>query len=97
MEISLKDLKNLQANGAVFILDVRENWELLQKSIEGVIHIPLGQLPQQYEVLPHGVPIYVLCKSGHRSWHATLFLRKKGFEAYNLQGGIENFFLNSFY
>ena len=58
--------------------------------IDGSIHIPLnsilagaiGQLDPQKTTV-------VVCRSGNRSELATLMLRARGFEAFNLAHGLE--------
>jgi rhodanese-related sulfurtransferase len=71
------------------VLDVREEHEL---AIAGfpmpVVHIPLGGLPQRFEELPKGRQIVCACRSGARSAHAAQFLRQRGYDAVNLEGGI---------
>ena len=34
-------------------------------------------------------PIAVICRTGNRSELATMMLQARGFEAYNVQGGME--------
>lgn len=72
------------------LLDVRESHELDIARIPGaaVTHIPLGQLPQRLAELDKALPVAVLCRSGARSAQATHFLRRQGFDASNVAGGI---------
>lgn len=75
--------------GALTVLDVRESWERRAGMISGSVHIPLGELPGRIAELPQGRPIVVVCRSGRRSARATAFLRARGFDAENLDGGMK--------
>lgn len=44
MHITVKDLKILQTQEPVFIVDVRETWELLEQSIDGALIFAWGTL-----------------------------------------------------
>ena len=69
-------------------LDVREPFELNIAKIENTILIPLGDLPNSLDKLDKNKEIIVLCRTGNRSHHATRFLIQKGFNAKNMDGGI---------
>jgi rhodanese-related sulfurtransferase len=74
----------------VQILDVREGWEWDAGHIEGSAHIPLNDLlGGRMENLDQSRPVVAVCKSGNRSEVAALMLRARGYEAHNLQGGVE--------
>lgn len=74
----------------VQVVDCREAYEWNAGRIEGSIHIPLnsilagatGQLDAEKTTV-------VVCRSGNRSELATLMLRARGFEAFNLEHGLE--------
>ncbi|HEY6359397.1 MAG TPA: rhodanese-like domain-containing protein, partial [Vicinamibacterales bacterium] len=70
------------------LVDVREPSEAAICKIEGSLLVPLSSLPNRLEDLPTDRPIVVHCKVGGRSARATAMLRAKGFDAYNLSGGI---------
>lgn len=70
------------------LLDVREDAEIAQSSLPGIIHIPLMQLPDRLDELDHEQPVAVICRSGARSGHATALLIHEGFTAANVQGGM---------
>lgn len=72
----------------VQFLDVREFYEFDAGHIEGAIHVPLRRLPEKLELLDPGRPVVVACQIGQRSDIAARFLIDKGFEAYNLEGGM---------
>lgn len=70
-----------------FILDVRSEEEYEEKSVKNSVNIPLDELDVRYTELPDQ-KIYVLCRSGARSLEAAKFLKIKGFEVCNIEGGI---------
>jgi rhodanese-related sulfurtransferase len=75
----------------VSIVDVREADEYDAMRVPGVIHIPLGQLPERVDELPTG-RLYVMCASGRRSARATQLLEAQGHDAVNVLGGITEWF-----
>jgi rhodanese-related sulfurtransferase len=70
-------------------VDVREPYEWAEGRIEGSIHIPLRELKQRYGEIPGDRTVIVVCQVGQRSELAAGFLAQNGFEAFNLEGGLE--------
>lgn len=73
------------------IVDVREQWEWNAGRIEGAVHIPLNDLLSGGDkgMLDQGTPVVLVCKTGSRSELATLMLQARGYQAENLEGGME--------
>jgi rhodanese-related sulfurtransferase len=73
------------------IVDVREPYEWEAGHIDGSIHIPLAEVMAGGEQgrLSTDRPVVIVCRSGNRSELATLMLQARGFEAHNLEGGVE--------
>ena len=65
----------------VFILDVRENWEVEKGKIEGSCHIPLGSLRDRLQELPKDKDIIVVCQIGQRAYVASCILQQRGYRA----------------
>jgi rhodanese-related sulfurtransferase len=88
--MTVHELKMLLENRQkIFLLDVREPDEWNFARIGGT-NIPLGELSQRYEEIPHNSPIVCICHHGIRSAQAVQFLRSTGFEEiHNLSGGID--------
>lgn len=79
----------LEENPELYVLDVREPFELDICRIEGTWEIPLGQLPQRYAEVPKDRDVVVHCKMGRRSAQAVEFLKSQGYtRVKNLAGGI---------
>jgi rhodanese-related sulfurtransferase len=77
----------LVANGAT-LLDVRESGEWRAGHAPRAIHIPLSQVTSRMGRLASDKPVVVMCASGSRSRLAAGRLRKAGFRATSLAGGI---------
>jgi len=74
----------------VQIVDCREQYEWDAGRIETAVHIPLNQIMAGATGDLDGErPVVVVCRSGNRSELATMMLQARGFEAYNLEGGME--------
>jgi rhodanese-related sulfurtransferase len=74
----------------VQIVDCRETYEWVAGRIDGAVHIPLnGIMAGALGDLDAARPVVVVCRSGNRSELATLMLQARGFDAHNLEGGME--------
>ncbi len=69
------------------LVDVRTPSEVAAETLDG-LSLPLDALPDRLDALPREGPIVVLCRSGGRSARATALLRRHGFEAHNVRGGL---------
>jgi rhodanese-related sulfurtransferase len=74
----------------ILLLDVRTTQERSFQHITGSLHIPLQQLQKRiHELQSHrNREIVCYCQSGSRSLSAALILRKQGYQAASLRGGI---------
>ena len=70
------------------LIDVREPHEYRICRIPTAKLIPLGELPKRLNELNPSVEIVAHCKSGMRSAKAVDLLKKNGFRARNMKGGI---------
>ena len=80
----------------VQIVDVREPYEWEAGRIEGAIYIPLNSLMGGAgdDELTTDRPVVVVCRSGNRSELGTLMLKARGYDAHNLEGGMEDWARN---
>jgi rhodanese-related sulfurtransferase len=90
-EIMPEAVHSLRERGENFVLlDVREPWELQTAHIEGVTHIPMGDIPMHVQELDPDQHIVVVCHHGVRSLNVTHWLRQQGFESVqSMRGGID--------
>jgi rhodanese-related sulfurtransferase len=88
--MTVEELKEMADRGeAPVVIDVREAHELAIASFPmPVLHIPLGTLPARVAEIPAGARVVCACRSGGRSAQAAQFLRQRGVDAVNLEGGI---------
>lgn len=75
----------------VQLVDCREPYEWQAGRVEGAIHIPLNAIMAGAGGdLDPAKPVVVICRSGNRSELATMMLQARGFQATNLEGGMES-------
>ncbi|MGX7418596.1 rhodanese-like domain-containing protein [Carnobacterium gallinarum] len=68
------------------LLDVRTTEEYQRGHISTAKNVPLNKISNyKYK---HSSEIYVICQSGMRSKQATNILKKKGYQAINVRGGM---------
>jgi rhodanese-related sulfurtransferase len=80
--------KALLLDGAAS-LDVREPEEYAAGHIEGAIHVPLGSLAANSNLVPRDRPVVVYCGHGERASTGASLLETAGFRyLVNLDGGI---------
>ena len=95
-QTSVKEVRNvdvaeasvLATNPEVVVLDVRTAREFASGKIDGAVNIPLNTVTNKAEGLDKSKKYLVYCRSGVRSRRAAMILARKGFEVYNLKGGI---------
>lgn len=82
----------LQKDTTVVVLDVRTPQEFKSETghLKDAILIPVQELESRLKELePYkNKTIIAVCRSGNRSGKAAALLKEKGFEAFNLEGGI---------
>ena len=79
------------ADGEAVIIDVREQNEIAQASINGAIHLPMSAFDPSRLPTDSGKKIVFFCAHGMRSIQVSRHLLANGLldEAYNLTGGLE--------
>lgn len=71
-----------------YLLDVRERDEWTAGHVPGALHIPMGELQTRHPEIASDRPVYVICRSGHRSGHAARALAEAGWDARNVADGM---------
>ncbi|GGS18416.1 MULTISPECIES: rhodanese-like domain-containing protein [Actinokineospora] len=71
------------------LLDVREQDEWDAGHAPGALHIPMGELAGRLDELPDA-PLHVICRSGGRSARVTAYLNANGWDAVNVEGGMQS-------
>ncbi|WP_300347881.1 FAD-dependent oxidoreductase [Clostridium sp.] len=78
-QVNVDKVRELVESGA-YIIDVREEGEFERGHIKGAKNIPLSQLRERVNEVPKDIPVYVHCRSGQRSYNATLALQNLGYD-----------------
>jgi rhodanese-related sulfurtransferase len=79
----------LHREGAVQLIDVREDYEWEAGRIAGARHIELQAVAAEAGSLDREKPVVFYCRVGGRSAMAAGAFRGAGFAAYSMEGGIE--------
>ena len=79
----------IQSGKDVLLLDVREPWEHQVARIGSSQLLPMNELPGRLGSIDRSRAIVVYCHHGVRSDMAAEWLRSQGFDAKNLEGGID--------
>lgn len=92
MSISAREALKLIAKNATNarfkIIDVRTLPERQAIHIPHSEHIPLDQIPKKVGSLSKENTYLIYCRAGIRSLDATLYMKKHGLDAINMEGGI---------
>mgnify|MGYP002713028086 CR=1 FL=1 len=87
--IHVSDLQEkINDKNGLYLLDVRTMGEYRDGHIPGAASIPLDRLEARLTKLSKNKEIICICRSGSRSKRATRLLQKAGFNATNMQGGM---------
>ena len=71
------------------LLDVREQDEWEAGHAPQARHIPMSELAGRLEELPSDQEVLVICRSGGRSARVTAYLNANGWDARNVDGGMQ--------
>jgi hydroxyacylglutathione hydrolase len=70
-------LAKASEDGAPQVLDVRRNLEFHASHVPGAAHVPLHELIERMDEVPHG-EVWVHCQSGHRASIAASLIARAG-------------------
>lgn len=71
------------------IVDVREPHEWHAGHIEGARHIPMGDLSHRQDEIATDRKVVCVCRSGARSGQVADALAQAGYDAENMDGGMQ--------
>lgn len=89
--ITLGELKKLQKQGNVRLVDVREPERYEKGHIPEAVSIPYSEESDFLEQFQKTGVIVICCDRGNLSARVTLRMRKAGYPAYSLAGGYEGY------
>lgn len=86
--IHINEVRPLYEEGGCFI-DLREPNEFARGHIKDSLNIPLSEFRDRLNEFPTDRPLYLYCRSGHRSYSAIRALQQLGItDVYNVEGGF---------
>ncbi|AXK46006.1 rhodanese-like domain-containing protein [Brachybacterium saurashtrense] len=75
------------------LIDVREQSEWDAGHAPAAQHLPASSLLENLEQLPEDdAALYIVCRTGGRSFQVSQWLNANGFEAINVGGGMDQWF-----
>ena len=89
-QMNVMELEQQFNKGCITIIDVREPNELKICKIADSISIPLDRIPSEIGTFDNCKKYAIICHSGFRSQIATEYLNQRGFNCYNVRGGIDS-------
>jgi rhodanese-related sulfurtransferase len=87
--VSPDEVKQLLDAGEIQLVDVREQYEWDAGRIAGARHIELTKLTGEADSIDRETPVVFSCRVGSRSAMAAKAFRASGYDAYNLEGGLQ--------
>src|SRR3954447_10253466 len=90
----MSDLSNVQdvhdRLSEIQLVDVREPYEWEAGRVDGAVPIPVNAIMSGAGGdLDKDTPVAVICRPGNRSELATMMLQARGYDAHNVEGGME--------
>ena len=79
-------MAELQREGSIQLIDIREDYEWEAGRIPGARHLTLGELTAQAETIHRETPVVFYCRVGGRSAMAANAFRRAGYDAYTMTG-----------
>lgn len=96
-QVNVDKVRELVENDNI-IIDVRERGEYANGHIKGAINIPLSELRERVNEIPKDKLVYLHCRTGQRSYNATLALQNLGFDnVINITGSFLGVSLYEYY
>ena len=89
--MSPKALKELTEQGSeeIYVVDLRSAEDYAKGYIEGAVNLPYGKgMQKEFDKLPTDKTLVLQCYSGQTASQTMAALRIKGYNAYNLSGGM---------
>jgi rhodanese-related sulfurtransferase len=78
----------MQRDGELALIDVRQPDEWEAGRIGGARHVVLEELPSRADSIARDRPVVFCCRSGNRSAMAADAFKLAGYDAHNMAGGM---------
>ncbi|MEH6944764.1 rhodanese-like domain-containing protein [Bacillus sp. JJ722] len=89
--ISADQLKSrMEADEELYIIDVREDYEVANGMIPNAVHIPMNDIPNKLDLLDQQREYIIVCAGGVRSENVCHYLLANGYNVVNMEDGMYN-------
>ncbi len=88
MDVAPDRVAELQRDGSIQLIDIREAYEWEAGRIPGARYLPLGELTARADTIQRATPVVFYCRVGGRSAMAANAFRRAGYDAYTMTGGL---------
>jgi rhodanese-related sulfurtransferase len=88
MDVSPERVAELQREGSIQLIDIREPYEWEAGRIPGARFVTMGELQAQAPTIDGDTPVVFYCRVGGRSAMAAMAFRRAGYDAYTMTGGL---------
>jgi hydroxyacylglutathione hydrolase/adenylyltransferase/sulfurtransferase len=88
VDVAPEKVRELHAQGAIQLVDVREPYEWEAGRVAGARHVELERLASEAGSIDRDRPVVFYCRLGARSGMAANAFRRAGYDAYSMDGGI---------
>jgi rhodanese-related sulfurtransferase len=88
MDVEPERVAEMQREGSIQLVDIREPYEWEAGRIPGARFLTATELMAQAETLPRDTPVVFYCRVGGRSAMAANAFRRAGYDAYTMRGGL---------
>lgn len=90
VSISPKELEKRLNHENIYLIDVRQPNEYLERHIKQAKNIPYEEI-DQFNNPNYQAPLYIICKSGVRSVRAAKKLKRCGYKVINVLKGMDGY------
>jgi hydroxyacylglutathione hydrolase/adenylyltransferase/sulfurtransferase len=88
VDVSVDKVAEMRSAGDIQLVDVREPYEWEAGRIPGARHVELERVASQAPTIDRDRPVVFYCRLGARSGLAANAVRRAGYDAYSMDGGI---------
>jgi rhodanese-related sulfurtransferase len=88
MDVSPERVAELQREGSIQLIDIREDYEWEAGRIPGARFLTMGELTARADTIDRETPVVFYCRVGGRSTMAANAFRRAGYDAYTMTGGL---------
>jgi rhodanese-related sulfurtransferase len=88
MDVDPARVAELHRDGAIQLIDVREDYEWEAGRVPGARHVELSEVTAAADTIDRDTPVVFYCRVGGRSTMVAGAFRRAGYDAYSMVGGM---------